>query len=30
MIGAPMYGENAKDLTNNAFKWIENNFKEIN
>ena len=30
MIGTPMYGENAKDLTNNAFKWIENNFKEIN
>ena len=30
IIGAPMYGDNPKDLTNTAFKWIENNFKEIN
>ena len=30
LIGAPIYGENAKDSTNKAFNWIEKNFKEIN
>ena len=30
LIGAPLYGENAKDATNKAFNWIEKNFKEIN
>ncbi|RZO25085.1 MAG: 1-acyl-sn-glycerol-3-phosphate acyltransferase [SAR86 cluster bacterium] len=30
LIGAPLYGKNAKDATNKAFNWIEKNFKEIN
>ena len=29
-IGAPLYGNNAKDLTNEAYNWIKLNFVEIN
>ena len=29
-IGAPLYGNNAKDLTNEVYNWIELNFVEIN
>ena len=29
-IGEPMYGTNAKELTNDVYKWIEKNFDEIN
>jgi len=29
-IGKPMYGTNAKDLTNDVYKWIKKNFDEIN
>ena len=29
-IGAPLYGNNAKDLTNEVYNWIELNFAEIN
>ena len=29
-IGAPLYGNNAKDLTNEAYNWIKLNFLEIN
>ena len=29
-IGAPLYGNNAKDLTNKVYNWIELNFVEIN
>ena len=29
-IGAPLYGDNAKELTNKAYNWIKLNFVEIN
>ena len=29
-IGAPLYGDNAKELTNKAYNWIKLNFEEIN
>ena len=29
-IGEPMYGTNAKELTNDVYKWIKKNFEEIN
>ena len=29
-IGAPLYGNNAKDLTKEVYNWIELNFVEIN
>ena len=29
-IGAPLYGDNAKELTNRAYNWIKLNFVEIN
>ena len=29
-IGEPMYGTNAKELTNDVYKWIKKNFDEIN
>ena len=29
-IGAPLYGGNAKELTNKAYNWIKLNFVEIN
>ena len=29
-IGPPLYGKDAKTLTNNAYEWINKNFKEIN
>ena len=28
-IGKPMYGTNAKDLTNDVYNWIKKNFEEI-
>ena len=29
-IGAPLYGDNATELTNKAYNWIKLNFVEIN
>ena len=29
-IGPIMYGKNAKQLTNDVYKWINKNFKELN
>ena len=29
-IGAPMYGNNPKELTNDVYNWIKKNFDEIN
>jgi 1-acyl-sn-glycerol-3-phosphate acyltransferase len=29
-IGPPLYGKDPKILTNDAYEWINKNFKEIN